>query len=286
MGSLNPLIILPGALAERSDKLAEGLASSVLLGAGQFCTKPGLVFLIDAAPSSSSPAPVRAAPRSTSTDDGSPLLRDFIDALSKKVSASAPFTMLNKTLRDAFADRVASWTAVPGVKTLVAGDRKSHASMPAVLFQTTPDVFLRESALHEEIFGPGTLLIRCKSIDEALTCIDKLGGSLTGTLHLSDRDDAKLVRRALRGLESLSGRIIINGYPTGVEVCHAIVHGGPYPATTDPGSTSVGTAALRRFTRMIAFQDTPQILLPPELRDENPLKINRLVNGYRTDRPL
>jgi NADP-dependent aldehyde dehydrogenase len=194
--------------------------------------------------------------------------------------------MLNKTLRDAFADRAASWTTIPGVKTLVGGDRKSHASMAPVLFETTSDAFLREPQLHEEIFGPGTLLIRCKSIDESLNCIEKVGGSLTGTLHMSERDDKKLVQRALRGLESLSGRIIINGFPTGVEVCHAIVHGGPYPATTDPGTTSVGAAALRRFTRMIAFQDTPQALLPPELRDENPLKISRLVNGYRTDRPL
>src|SRR5206468_11643153 len=119
--------------------------------------------------------------------------------------------------------------------------------------ETTPDVFLREPQLHEEIFGPGTLVIRCKSVDQALNCIDQLGGSLTGTLHLSERDDRRLVQRALRGLQSLSGRIIINGFPTGVEVCHAIVHGGPYPATTDPGSTSVGAAALRRFTRMIAF---------------------------------
>src|SRR5207247_1214237 len=119
------------------------------------------------------------------------------------------------TLRDGFADGASSFASIPGVKSLVKGKADAHATMSAVLFETTADTFLREPKLHEEIFGPGTLLVHCKSIDEALNCISRLGGSLTGTLHIGKDEDATLVRRALRGLESLSGRVIVNGYPTG-----------------------------------------------------------------------
>src|SRR5439155_11383825 len=129
--------------------------------------------------------------------------------------------------------------------------------------------------------GPGAMVIHCQDLDEAIGCLRSVGGSLTGTVHLGagDKDQSAKV---IHELETLAGRVIVNGYPTGVEVGRAIVHGGPYPATTDPGSTSVGSAAIRRFTRMIAYQDTPDALLPPALQNANPLGIERIINGRRT----
>jgi len=258
MGSLNPLVILPGALQERAAKIGEGLAASVLLGAGQFCTKPGLIFLLEG------------------NDHG------FIEALNKQMSAAAPFTMLNKTLRDSFCQGATSFTTIPGVKALITGKPDSHASMSAMLFETAAETWLKEPRLHEEIFGPGALIVRCNSLDQLLACLPQLGGSLTGTIHIGKDENTAMLHPILRALESLCGRVITNGYPTGVEVGHAIVHGGPYPATTDPGWTSVGSAAIRRFARMIAYQDTPEALLPPELQSPNPLHIHRTINGERT----
>src|SRR5439155_25154779 len=143
----------------------------------------------------------------------------------------------------------------------------------------------QQRALHEEAFGPGALVIQCKDLDEAIACLRSVGGSLTGTVHVGtgDKDQSAKV---IHELETLAGRVIVNGYPTGVEVGRAIVHGGPYPATTDPGSTSVGSAAIRRFTRMIAYQDTPDELLPPALKDANPLRIERVIDGKLTRDPL
>jgi NADP-dependent aldehyde dehydrogenase len=138
---------------------------------------------------------------------------------------------------------------------------------------------MREPKLREEAFGPGTLVVRCRGVREAASGVRAVGGSLTGTVHVGEREDAIAIKTVISALEEISGRVIVNGYPTGVEVNHAIVHGGPYPATTDPGTTSVGTAAIHRFTRLIAYQDAPQSILPPELKDENPLKILRRING-------
>lgn len=257
MGSLNPLVILPAAAKERREKIAAGLAGSLLLGGGQFCTKPGLMFLVG--------------------EDTA-----FVRELSDQLLKTASVTMLNKNLRDNFTSRISSFEKVPGVKRIVGGEPTGNATATPTLFETSPDVWLKNPALHEEAFGPGGLLVRCESADEAIDCIRQVSGSLTGTIHIGDADDIKTTQRILRELETICGRVIINGYPTGLEVCGAIVHGGPYPATTDSGSTSVGTAAIRRFVRMVAYQDTPQNLLPPALKNENPLGIWRTVNGERT----
>jgi NADP-dependent aldehyde dehydrogenase len=128
--------------------------------------------------------------------------------------------------------------------------------------------------------------VRCETVDEAIACVEQIEGSLTGTVHVGNAEDTAAASRVLRALESHVGRLIVNGYPTGVEVNHAMIHGGPYPATTDAGTTSVGSSAIRRFARPVAFQDMPDNLLPPELQNANPLKIVRLVNGQRTDRPI
>jgi NADP-dependent aldehyde dehydrogenase len=261
MGSVNPVVILPAAIRERGDAIAKDLAGSLLMGGGQFCTKPGVILTIG--------------------DDQ----RRFVDALATQVKASPQATMLNRSLRDSFAERASSMSGVTGVTTLVPGLATDNAAMSPALFATTANVFLREPQLHGEAFGPGGILVQCRDADEALQCIERLGGNLTGTVHVGGGEDSSLAGRVLGTLEANVGRIIVNGYPTGVEVGRAIVHGGPYPATTDAGTTSVGSAAIRRFVRPVAYQNTPQQLLPPALRDDNPLKIERVINGTCTRDP-
>ncbi len=262
MGSLNPLVILPGAMVERSEAMAQALAGSVLLGLGQFCTKPGVIFTLG--------------------DNAQKL----IPALARAITATAAGPMLNKILRDRFCDRAGEFARVKGVKTLVNGAASAHAMMAPSLWETTADIWINQRALHEEAFGPGALVVCCRDEGEVIQCLGKVQGSLTGTVHAGAADEEELVARVIRKLESLAGRVIVNGYPTGVEVGDAIVHGGPYPATTDPGWTSVGSASIRRWVRMVAYQDMPDALLPAALRNANPLKIQRRVNGARSDDPV
>jgi NADP-dependent aldehyde dehydrogenase len=262
MGSVNPVVILPDAILERSDQIAKELAASMLMGGGQFCTKPGIVLVVG--------------------ENGD----RFVDAFSREVQAGAPATMLSRSLRDSFSDRASSISSVNGVKTIVPGKASDHARHAPALFKTTADVFLREPQLHDEAFGPGSVVVSCKNANEAVACVESLGGNLTGTVHTGDHEDKASSASVLRTLETTVGRVIVNGYPTGVEVGRAIVHGGPYPATTDSSTTSVGSAAIRRFVRPIAYQNTPQELLPPALRDDNPLGIMRLVDGKWTDQAI
>lgn len=258
MGSINPLVILPAALAERGEAIAKELAGSILLGGGQFCTKPGVTFVIG---------------------DGA---AGFIDNLSKHIAAAAPATMLNGGLRDNFVRRASEVAGAKDVRTLVPPKPQGNAAMSPGLFETTAKAFKSEPTLREEAFGPAAVVVGCETVDEALDCIEQIGGSLTGTVHVGKSEDTATATRVLRTLESHVGRLIVNGYPTGVEVNHAMIHGGPYPATTDSGTTSVGSSAIRRFARPVAFQDTPDPLLPPELQSANPLGIERTINGKRT----
>lgn len=262
MGSVNPVVILPAAVRERADVIAKELSASMLMGGGQFCTKPGIVFVVG------------------DSD------RRFVETLAREVQAAPQATMLNRSLRDSFAERAAAISGVSGVKTAVSGRASNHARHAPALFETTAEVFRQEPQLHEEAFGPGGVVVECKSTDEALACVESLRGNLTGTVHVGSSEDMTMTASVLRTLESKVGRVIVNGYPTGVEVGRAIVHGGPYPATTDSGTTSVGSAAIRRFVRPVAYQNTPQELLPPALRDDNPLGIKRLVDGEWTDQAI
>ncbi len=256
MGSLNPLFVLPGAMKEKAGAIAAGLSGSVLLGGGQFCTKPGLIFTIG--------------------DD-----QAFVAALAQKLLAAPVMTMLNRGLRESFGKQIGALASTAGVKALARSESTGNAGTRASLFETDAATWQREHKLHEEAFGPAALVVHCRDLDEALACVDHLEGSLTGTVHLADADKS-IAPRLLRHLESKVGRVIVNGYPTGVEVNNAIVHGGPYPATTDAGTTSVGSAAVRRFVRLIAYQDMPDHLLPPALQNANPLGIERLINSKRT----
>lgn len=256
MGSLNPVFILPGALEERASQIAKGLSGSVNLGVGQFCTCPGLVI----------------APREDT-------LTGFADELSRLQNETAPAVMLNAGIADAYRKGVRALTEHAAVTTLARSETSDTDCLGAAALFTVPAKdFLGDAVLSAEVFGPSTTLVTHEKREELLKLAEELEGHLTATLHGTEEDLASH-QDLIEILERKVGRLIFNGYPTGVEVCHAMVHGGPYPATSDGRSTSVGTQAIFRFTRCISYQDFPASQLPAELRDENPLDIFRLVDG-------
>ncbi len=261
MGSVNPVFLLPSAVARRGELLADGLAGSITLGTGQFCTNPGLVV-------------TRRAPE----------LDGFLDRLGSRVAAAAPGPMLYAGIRDAYDAGVARLRAHPGVR--VVGEAAATAD-PArvegrpVVLATDAGTLREDPRLQEEVFGPSSLVVVADTPEELVEVARALEGQLTATVHGTEeelREHAAL----LRVLERKVGRLVVNGFPTGVEVGHAMQHGGPYPATTDTRTTSVGSAAVLRFARPVAYQDFPQSALPPELRDRNERGIWRLVDGRLT----
>ncbi len=261
MSSLNPVFILPGALRERGAQIAEGLKLSVTMGAGQFCTKPGLIFGL-----------------------GGPDLQDFASTLAKGISATAPTTMLHPGICKSYHAGLDAAAKVPGVVALAKSGAEADASRTqaeAAVFATDAADFLRQPQLHEEMFGPATVLITAGSMAELIRAAHALEGQLTATIHGTAEDLAEAAE-LIAILERKAGRLLVNGFPTGVEVCPSMNHGGPYPATTDARFTSVGTAAIARWVRPVCYQNFPAALLPAELRDENPRGIMRLVNGGLT----
>ena len=265
MSSLNPVFLLPGALAERTDAIAQGLLTSFTLGVGQFCTKPGLVF----------------ATRSDHT-------YAFLKKLSDVVSTAPCGTMLTAGIRDAFQENRGKITAVPGVQLLAsaaaaANDTRTE-SRPSVA-TTTAKNFLAHPSLATEAFGPFTLVVIADEPAELAACAAALEGQLTATVHGNATDLAD-ARSLFAALERIAGRVVVNAFPTGVEVCPAMNHGGPYPATTDTRFTSVGTAAIFRFARPVCYQSYPDSLLPASLQNANPLHLMRLVDGKPTRDPL
>jgi 2,5-dioxopentanoate dehydrogenase len=258
MGSTNPLFILPGALAAHGKEIASQLHGSFTLGAGQFCTKPGMIFV----------------PESDTT-------ASFFTEFQAKVSQSPKFTLLTPGIRSAYQRESEKRKGRAGVAVIAEGEQPS--SDPSFFarvqaFETDVPTLLANEDLGAELFGPSTLLIRYSQREDILQAARNLGGHLTATIHGTDddlRDFADLVQ-ILRGKV---GRLVFNGYPTGVEVCHAMIHGGPYPASTDSRTTSVGTQAIYRFARPVCYQDFPDNTLPDELKDGNPLGIFRMVDG-------
>jgi NADP-dependent aldehyde dehydrogenase len=259
MSSVNPVFVLPEALASRTAQIASGLVASFTLGVGQFCTKPGLVFL---------PANADA---------------DGLVVELKKLVASAPqAAMLTEGIFKSYCKGVAGRQAENGVETVVqAATNGTGSGAVPIVFQISGADLVREPELAAEIFGPTTLVIRYKDKEELLALARGLEGQLTATLHASDSDLASNTD-LIDLLERKAGRLVVNGFPTGVEVCHAMVHGGPYPATSDSRATSVGTYSIYRFVRPVCYQDFPQAALPEELKDANPLGIMRLVDGQFT----
>jgi NADP-dependent aldehyde dehydrogenase len=264
LGSVNPVVLLPSALAGDTSALVSGLAGSVTLGVGQFCTNPGLVFAVDGDPA-----------------------RAFVAALGTAIAAVAPAPMLTPGIHAAYGKRLAAAAGAPGVtiagKSAAPADPDGKEGAAHVLAVSGKD-FLAQPLLHEEIFGPSTLVVLCKDDAELESAVRALGGQLTATVHGTPEDVARHGDLLAR-LRERSGRLLFGGFPTGVEVCDAMQHGGPWPASTDVRFTSVGTRAILRFVRPAAWQNAPDALLPPALRNANPLGIMRMVDGVLTREP-
>jgi NADP-dependent aldehyde dehydrogenase len=255
MGSTNPVFILPEALEKDGSHIAKGLSASVTLGVGQFCTNPGLTIV-------------------EKTAKGEAFLQD----LAQNLQSTEAGVMLTGSIHEAYRQGIGLLAQQHGVQHLTPGEQAGAKRGAAQLLSVGATDFLSNKKLEEEVFGPSTLAVQAGSREELLAVANSLGGHLTASVFgtpkdLEDHTDL------LELLEQKVGRLIINAYPTGVEVCHAMVHGGPFPATTDSRSTSVGTAAIQRFTRPVCYQGFPQNLLPDELKDGNPLHIWRLWDG-------
>jgi NADP-dependent aldehyde dehydrogenase len=255
MGSLNPVVVTARAAEERPDEIAAGFAASMTLGNGQFCTKPGLVLVPDSAAGST-----------------------LVEAISRSVRMVGPGVLLNAAIRAAWAQRVGEWAKAAGVRVLVPPPDTGAGEVRPALFETSATHLAATPLLREECFGPAAILVRYHDGEDLVAGLADLAGSLTATVH-GATDEVDDLRPLLDTLTGMAGRVIWNGWPTGVAVNWAMHHGGPYPATTNSQHTSVGATSLRRFLRPVAYQGVPEQLLPPALRDANPLGLPRRVDG-------
>ena len=257
MSSINPVFVLPAALKARGKALGEAFVGSLNMGAGQFCTNPGLVIAVKG-----------------------PELDAFIEAARGAVASSSAQTMLTPGIHRAYQEGVSSLSGAANVREIARGQTGSDYQCQTGLFAAAASDFLASEALQAEVFGASSLVIECEDAAEVKRVAEQLEGQLTATLHMDDAD-IEAAKALLPTLERKAGRILANGWPTGVEVCHAMVHGGPFPATSDSRTTSVGSAAIHRFLRPVCYQSLPEGLLPDALKEGNPLKVSRLVDGKR-----
>ncbi|WP_298331039.1 aldehyde dehydrogenase (NADP(+)) [Haloactinopolyspora sp.] len=257
MSSVNPVFLLPGALRERAGDIGRGYVASVTTGVGQLCTSPGLVFVHDG-----------------------PDADTFVAAAAEALEQVPAAPMLTQGIRDGYDQGVQALAGHDQVAQVAAGgvDDSIACGGQARLFTTTGAAFLADRSLSQEVFGAASLVVRVRDDAELDQIIDALEGQLTAAVHASP-DDYDRARELLAALELKAGRVLFNGWPTGVEVGHAMVHGGPFPATSAPATTSVGTRAIERFLRPVAYQDVPADLQPAEVRDDNPLDLWRRVDG-------
>lgn len=247
MSSINPVVFMPAALASNAAALATAFVASLSSGAGQFCTNPGLVLALDG-----------------------PDLDAFMTAAATALDAVLPQVMLTPHIRGSYEKGVAALDDNASARRIGTG----------ALFTTTAAAFIADPSLGHEVFGVASVIVRCADLQELARVIDSLEGQLTATLHAAPAD-ALCAAPILAKLQAKAGRVIANGWPTGVEVTHAMVHGGPFPATSDGRTTSVGTLAMMRFLRPVCFQNMPDALLPPPLQATNPWGIPRRVDGRR-----
>lgn len=261
MGSSNPVFILPEAMKERGLSIANGYAGSVTLGAGQFCTNPGLLFY------------------NNTGNEFKKLLKETFEKTNGAV-------MLTSSIAEAYRQGIDKKRHTPGVQILADGSYSAGKNVGApVLMAADSTTFSTHPELSEEIFGPASIAVSVNSKEEILKIARNLSGHLTATIHGTPKE-LEDYQELITILEQKAGRVVINGFPTGVEVCSAMVHGGPFPSTTDSKTTSVGTAAIYRFTRPVCYQNMPDPLLPAELKNKNILKIYRLINSERTNKDV
>lgn len=244
MSSINPVFLLPAALEARAEALGKGYVASVTMGAGQFCTNPGLVLALEG-----------------------PALERFLAAASEAMLGAPAQVMLTPNIHKAYESGVAKLSSVPTVEQIAQGvEPQGPTCARGALFTMQGADFLADPSHAEEIFGATSLLVRCANVEELKQVVSLLEGQLTTTLHM-DEGDIAVAQELLPSLERLAGRILANGWPTGVEVTDAMVHGGPFPSTSDGRTTSVGTLAIDRFLRPVSYQDLPEALLPADVRD-------------------
>ena len=263
MGSVNPVVILPEALQSRNAELAKTYANSITLGTGQFCTNPGLIFGLK-----------------------SKALDQFIEHLGREIQAKESTVMLHPNILEAY--EASKSRALSQPKTTVVTHTKdkmpANYAQQAILTVQGAD-FLENHSLHQEVFGPFSLIVQCESLRELESIIANLEGQLTGTL-IANSTEINQYQTLISSLQNRVGRLIYNGVPTGVEVCPSMVHGGPYPASTDSRFTAVGIHSIKRWVRPFSYQDWPNQRLPDELKNENPLGISRLINGEQSTRKI
>lgn len=255
MSAINPVLIFPEAMAVRGQAIAKAFVASMTMGAGQFCTNPGLVLAVRGA-----------------------ALDDFLRAAAAAVRGVPAAPMLTPDILRSFCAGVERLSRQAGVEMIARGQKGQKLQAQAALFTTDASHFLADHVMHEEVFGPSSLVVRCSSEEELVCVVRALEGQLTAALHI-DEGDYAAAQRLLPLLERKAGRLLVNGFGTGVEVGHAMVHGGPFPATSDGRSTSVGSLAIGRFLRPVSYQDMPAALLPAELRDDVLAKWPRHVDG-------
>lgn len=259
MGSTNPVFILPQAMKERGREIAAAYSAAVTLGVGQFCTNPGMLIYQNSN-------------------------NDFEHSLQTAFEKTAGGVMLTPTILNAYKTGIQQRLDTAGVEQLATAGSQTGSdanSAVPVLLKTDTNIFNNNHQLSEEIFGPSGIIVPVNTKKEMLDIATNLSGHLTATVH-GNNDELIGYKELLDILEQKAGRVIINGFPTGVEVCSAMVHGGPFPSTTDSKTTSVGTAAIYRFTRPVCYQNMPQELLPAELKNRNTPGIYRLINGERS----
>src|SRR6056297_80733 len=263
MGSVNPIVILPSALTDKGDEWAKSYAGSIMLGAGQFCTNPGLILGM----------------KSTSLDG-------FISTLGTEISKLEPICMLHPVIHNNYEKGKKELSAQAAVDMVADFDNAvaSNVAQQRVLTVNGAN-FLKNPKLHQEVFGPFSVIVRCSDAKEMEAIVARLEGQLTGTV-LGNENEIKKYKTLVDTLQEKVGRIIFNGVPTGVEVCPSMQHGGPFPASTDSRFTSVGTGAIRRWVRPVSFQNWPNESLPKALQNENPLEIMRIVDGVHTNRKI
>ncbi len=256
MSSVNPVILFPQALKARGEDLANAYVGSLTLGAGQFCTNPGVVIALTG-----------------------PELDTFTDAAVKALEQAQPQVMLTSGIHKSYDEGVEALSGHGEVKTLARGAEGTGCNRGrAALFETSGKAFIDNPALAHEVFGAASIIVRCDDFDQLTEVIERMEGQLTVTLQI-DEGDYPHANKLIPLLERKAGRILANGWPTGVEVGYAMVHGGPFPATSDSRTTSVGTAAIERFLRPVCYQNLPDALLPKLVKRSNPLHLPRTING-------